>query len=80
MGSELQVLKKIAQDPKSKLAIPGIRQQPEVFKAVRYAASAWLIRAKLGMAHLQTTAAWEYGGHVLVTAYESGRFFPQFPT
>ncbi|KAH6995425.1 hypothetical protein EDB80DRAFT_729080 [Ilyonectria destructans] len=70
MGPELQTLKTIARDSQCQLAIPSFRPQRETLKAVRYAASSWLVRAKLGITHLQATAALEFGGHVLVTAYE----------
>lgn len=56
--------------------ITEFKPQQEVLKAVKYAASSWLVRAKLGVAYLQLTAALEFGGHVLVTAYEGGEFNP----
>lgn len=71
MGPELQVLKRIANDAKSDLLFPPLRLQRQVLKAIKYAASSWLVRAKMGIAHLQRTAALDFGGHVLVTAYES---------
>lgn len=72
MAPELRVLKRIAQDPQSTTPLPPLRPRHEILKAIKYAANSWLVRAKLGIAHLQRTAALEFGGHALVTAYESG--------
>ncbi|VUC25702.1 unnamed protein product [Clonostachys rosea] len=72
MGPELQILKKISRDPQCQLALPDFKPQRKTLKAVKYAASSWLMRSKLGIAHLQATAALKFGGHVLVTAYEGG--------
>lgn len=73
MGRELYLLKSIACDPGCPFPLPRLQLRAEVVKAVKYAASSWLVRAKLGVAHLQRTAALEFGCHNLVTAYESGR-------
>jgi hypothetical protein len=78
MGPELQTLKRLARNPQCQTPLPPFRPQWEILKAVKYAASSWLVRAKLGIAHLQRTAALEFGGHVLVTAYESGMSQPFF--
>lgn len=72
MSLELQTLKRLVRNPQCQMPLPPFRPQWEILKAVKYAASSWLVRAKLGIAHLQRTAALEFGGHVLVTAYESG--------
>jgi hypothetical protein len=48
-----------------------------VLKAVRYAANSWLVRAKLGVSHLQRTLALIFGGQTLAIAYEGGR--PHLP-
>lgn len=78
MGSELRVLKQISMDPCCQLSLPALRPDFNIFKAVKYAASSWLVRAKLGIAYLQHTAALQFGGHVHVTAYESGRLYSPF--
>ncbi|KIX00053.1 uncharacterized protein Z518_10980 [Rhinocladiella mackenziei CBS 650.93] len=71
MGPELRHLKQIAADPGTRFSAPKYKLQSQIMRAVKYAASSWLVRAKLGIAHLQRTAALSFGGHVLVTAYES---------
>ncbi|PNS16807.1 hypothetical protein CAC42_4771 [Sphaceloma murrayae] len=70
LGDELQVLKRLASNADISFLLPDVKQPSLALKAVKYAASSWLVRAKMGIAHLQRTAALEYGGHVLVTAYE----------
>ncbi|KAH7155955.1 hypothetical protein EDB81DRAFT_376314 [Dactylonectria macrodidyma] len=70
LGPELRYLKRNASNPDTRSSRPQYRAHPRVLRAVEYAASSWLIRAKLGIAHLQRLAAIMFGGHVLATAYE----------
>ncbi|KAI2605380.1 uncharacterized protein GGS25DRAFT_427798 [Hypoxylon fragiforme] len=78
LGNELRALKEKAarEDPllsgtnvsKDLPAFPCI---PSAHKAILYAANSWLVRAKQGMGHLNDTGSINYGGHYLMTAYES---------
>ncbi|EXJ76405.1 uncharacterized protein A1O5_00913 [Cladophialophora psammophila CBS 110553] len=71
VGKELLALKMMATHSEAKATVlPTVLHLELASKAVRYAASSLLVRAKLGIAHLRRTAALEYGGHALVTAYE----------
>lgn len=70
VGSELHTLKRIANSPSQHISMPTYRSPELALKAVKYAANSWFVRVKIGIAHLQKTAALEFGGHSLVTAYE----------
>jgi len=70
----LQALKRIASETSGSAALPECRVDLSIRKAVKYAASSWLVRSKLGVAHLRRTATLEFGGHDAVTVYEGGGY------
>ncbi|KIW99519.1 uncharacterized protein Z518_11258 [Rhinocladiella mackenziei CBS 650.93] len=77
LGAELRALKTFAQSNGQLSSLPRYRSRDLTLKAVQYAAHSWFVRANLGIAHLQKTAALEFGAHSLVTAYEGGNVVPQ---
>ncbi|EXJ57731.1 uncharacterized protein A1O5_12521 [Cladophialophora psammophila CBS 110553] len=76
VGDELRTLKEIAskQAPAGGMptsqTLPEFNPRPEAYKAVRYAANSWLVRAKLGISHFQQSPD-AYGPHGAMGAYES---------
>lgn len=72
-GQELQVLKRIAKEPQCQLQLPSIRSVRKTLTIIEFAASSWLVRAKLGVMRLQRTAALDFVGYGPMTAYETGR-------
>lgn len=79
VGEELRALKELATDqavaegnstPKT---FPGFIPGQYVYKAVRYAANSWLVRAKLGISHFQQFPN-PYGVHGAFGAYEAGKW------
>lgn len=81
LADELRTLKEIASNgPLLPGALAKLRPLPSVVplqlthKAIWYAANSWLVRAKHGIGHFRDTAATNYGGHSLMTAYETGKY------
>lgn len=70
VGKYLLGLKSLAVNPESLFHPLQFQPNADVCKAVRYATNSWLVRVKIGLAHLERTAALEFGGHTLVTGYE----------
>ncbi|KIV90851.1 hypothetical protein, variant 1 [Exophiala mesophila] len=70
MPIELRALKTFARSRGRLAPLPHPQSHKLTLKAVLYAAHSWFVRAKLGIAHLQKTAALEFGAHTLVAAYE----------
>lgn len=80
LGDELQALKdKAAKDNALPTGIKVVNQLPSItsvhlaHKGLLYAANSWFVRAKLGIGHFKDTASINYGGHYLMTAYETGK-------
>ncbi|KAF7544652.1 hypothetical protein G7Z17_g9779 [Cylindrodendrum hubeiense] len=78
LGEELRALKeKAAKDDALPAGVKGANHLPPItslrlaHKGILYAANSWFVRAKLGMGHFKDTAAINYGGHYLMTAYET---------
>ncbi|EXJ66228.1 uncharacterized protein A1O5_10844 [Cladophialophora psammophila CBS 110553] len=72
LPAELRSLKTFARSRGRLSSLPHPQPQSRelTLKAVLYAAQSWFVRAKLGIAHLQKTAALQFGAHSLVAAYE----------
>lgn len=71
LGPELHTLKKIAQEPRSKLKLPTCKNRERTLSVIKFAANSWLVRAKLGINYLNKTGGLELGSQALITAYES---------
>lgn len=81
LGEELRALKEAAldHDNSAAMSLPEFQSRPLVYKAIRYAANSWLVRAKLGISHFQQSPD-VYGSHGPMSAYEAGKSLPQpFP-
>jgi hypothetical protein len=74
LGEELYKLKKVAEDPHSRLPIPVCRVPSRAYRVIRYAANSWLVRAKLGVSYLRNTGGLQLGSPALITAYETGMY------
>ncbi|KAH7018826.1 hypothetical protein EDB80DRAFT_185215 [Ilyonectria destructans] len=78
LGEELRALKdKAAKDEALPLGsrvtsnLPSVVSLRLAHRGIAYAANSWLVRSKLGMGHFKDTASINYGGHYLMTAYET---------
>lgn len=75
VGDELVTLKRIAENPNCGLAIPQYTDKnwTQAMKAIKYIASSWLVRAKIGVRYLSKTKGLEFGPQALSAVYESGK-------
>ncbi|KAJ9639748.1 hypothetical protein H2204_003541 [Knufia peltigerae] len=70
-GEELVTLKRIAENPECGICLPGYKNNSQALKAIKYAASSWLVRAKIGVKYLSRSKGLELGPQALSAAYES---------
>jgi hypothetical protein len=71
VGDELVTLKRIAQNPDCGLDIPQCKNWTQALKVIKYAASSWLVRVKIGVRYLSKTKGLELGPQALSAIYES---------
>lgn len=81
LGDELRALKEKAAREDTLPAgtkvgrdFPAVPSPHLAHKAILYAANSWLVRAKQGIGNFNDTSSINYGGHYLMSAYESGKF------
>lgn len=81
LADELRTLKEIAAKSPTMSGVFGAKACPlppaaslhMIHRAIWYAANSWKVRAKNGIGHFRDTAAMNYGGHYIMTSYETGK-------
>jgi hypothetical protein len=73
VGSELVILKRIAEHPARGLDLPKHKHGNQALKVIKYLANSWLVRAKIGVKYLSKSRGLEHGPQALSAIYESGK-------